>query len=135
MFRKMITACTLMLALSANASAFCWDNTDDLIVKLKRVQLNTEQLKDVFSYQQSHRDLIASSHQDGRGCQHHEAMEVEFQKKSIGVLNDDQFKKFTGRERTETESLRFENHKLQKELARLRQELALLKKELAALER
>ena len=133
MLRKVLTAATLMLVLGANVSAFCWDNTDELIVKLKKLQLNTEQLKDVFQYQQQHRDLMASSHSDGSGCRTHELAEVDFQKASIGVLNNDQFKKLTGRVRTETETLRFDNYKLVKEVARLKKELAFLKKELVAL--
>ena len=135
MIRKLLAVAVFALVLGANqASAFCWDNTDELIVKLKRLQLNTEQLKDVFQYQQQHRDLITSSHTDGRGCRHHEAMEVQFQKASIGVLTDAQFQQLQGRERNETETLRYDNYLLKKELARLKKELEALKAEFAALD-
>ncbi|RKY20188.1 MAG: hypothetical protein DRQ55_08535 [Planctomycetota bacterium] len=135
MLRKILAVAVFALVLGANqASAFCWDNTDELIVKLKRLQLNTEQLKDVFQYQQQHRELITSSHEDGLGCRHHEAMELNFEKASIGVLTDAQFKQLQGRERTEDEILRYDNYLLKKEVARLKKELLALKAELAALQ-
>jgi hypothetical protein len=112
---------------SASPSRFCYDNTDKLVVKLRKVQLTTEQLKDVFAYQQAHRDLIAASHANGQGCSHHEHMEVLFEKQSIGVLTAEQFKKFKGRVRNETEALRTENYLLKKELARLKQEMEALR--------
>jgi hypothetical protein len=134
MIRKLFAVAAFVLILGANqASAFCWDNTDELIVKLKRLNLSTEQLKDVFQYQEQHRDLITSSHQDGSGCRHHEAMEVNFQKHSIGVLTNEQFEKLQGRERNETEGLRYDNYLLKKEVARLKKELQALKVEMKAL--
>ena len=120
MTRKLLALCAFVLVLGVSeASAFCYDKTDNLIVKLKKLNLNTEQLKDIFEYQQDHKDLIVQSHSDGRGCRYHEKMEVEFEKASIGVLTDEQFEKYAGRERTETEALRYENYLLKKELARL----------------
>lgn len=134
MLKKLLAVSAVLLVLGASdASAFCWDKTDDLIVKLKKLNLTTEQLKDVFQYQAQHRDLIASSHKDGRGCGTHEAMEVDFQKASIGVLTNDQFSKLQGRARTEAEGLRYDNYLLKKEVARLKAELEALKGELASL--
>lgn len=114
-------------------SPYCWDKTDRLIVQLKKLDLNTEQLQDVFEFQKQHRDLMSACHEDGRGCGVHERAEVDFEKKSIGVLNDEQFKKHTGRKRTEAETLRYENHLLKKELAELKQQLAALQLQLASL--
>jgi len=128
-------ACVLMLGVSqASASApWCHDNTDKLIVKLKKVDLTTDQLKDVFSFQKQHRDLISQSHSDGHGCSFHEKMEVTFEKQSIGVLTDEQFKKFKGRDRNETEGLRYENYLLKKEVQRMKKEMQALKAEMKAL--
>jgi hypothetical protein len=128
-------ACVVVLGASqASAlSPFCHDNTDKLIVKLKKVQLTTEQLKDVFAYQAEHRGLIAASHSDGQGCRVHENHEVTFEKQSIGVLSDKQFKSFKGRVRNENETLRYENYLLEKEVARMKKELEALKAQVAAL--
>ena len=79
------------------------------------------------------RDLIAESHGDGRGCGFHEQMEVLFEKQSIGVLTDEQFKKFKGRDRNETEGLRYENYLLKKEVQRMKKEIEALKAEMKAL--
>lgn len=134
MLKQALAVVTFVLVLSAGqVSAFCWDNTDELIVKLKKLELTTEQLKDVFQYQQKHRDLVTASHQDGRGCRHHETMEVDFQKASIGVLTNEQFKNLQGRERTETEGLRYDNYLLKKEIERLHKELVSIRAELAVL--
>ena len=66
-----VFACVLVLGVSqASASApFCHDNTDKLIVQLKKVDLTTEQLKDVFVFQKQHREFVAQSHTDGRGLE------------------------------------------------------------------
>jgi len=131
-----LLACLLVVGLTqASARApFCYDNTDQLVVKLKKVQLTTEQLKDIFQYQQEHRDLIAACHADGRGCSLHEQAEVEFQKRSIGVLDDAQFKQFKGRVRDETEQLRYDNYLLRKEVERMEQQMAVLRAQLEALQ-
>ncbi len=130
-----VLACVFVLGAS-NASAlspFCWDNTDKLLVKLKKVNLTTEQLKDVFAYQSEHRDLMARSHTEGLGCRVHENHEVMFEKQSIGVLTDKQFKSFKGRVRNEAEGLRYENYLLEKELQRMKKELEALTAQLDAL--
>ena len=98
--KKLLAVCACLLVFSAvRATAttpFCWDNTDKLIVKLKTLDLTTEQLKDVFAYQAEHRELMAASHEDGRGCRVHENHEVVFEKMSIGVLTDEQRKILIG---------------------------------------
>ena len=131
-----LLACVLVLGVTqASATApYCYDNTDKLIVKLKKLELTTEQLKDVFEYQQDHRDLIAHSHNGGGGCRVHEAAEVDFQKRAIGVLDDKQFQRFQGRARNENEQLRYDNYLLQKEVERMRKEMAALRKQLEALQ-
>ncbi len=106
----------------------CWDNTDQIVKKIKQLDLTTEQLKDVFRYQKAHKDLITQCHRDGRGCGVHERAEKEFEKKAYGVLTDEQFEKVAKRKRTEVESLRYENHRLQKQNEKLQRELEKLKK-------
>jgi len=136
--KKLLAVCACLLVFGAvrvsATTPFCWDNTDKLIVKLKTLDLTTEQLKDVFAYQAEHRELMAASHRDGRGCGVHENHEVVFEKMSIGVLTDEQFQKLEGRARNETETLRYENYLLEKEVQRMEKELAALKKQLAALQ-
>ena len=106
----------------------CWDNTDLLVKKMKKLDLTTEQLKDVFQYQKQHRDLITQCHKDGRGCSVHERAEKDFAKKAYGVLTDKQFEKVAKRKRTEVESLRYKNYKLEKDNAKLKREIERLKK-------
>jgi hypothetical protein len=129
-----VFACVLVLGVSqASANApFCHDNTDKLIVQLKKVDLTTEQLKDVFVFQKQHREFVAQSHTDGRGCSAHERMEVTFERQSIGVLTDEQFKKYKGRVRNENEGLRYENYLLKKEVQRMKKEMEALKAEMKA---
>ena len=136
MTRKLFALCAALLVAGVaqvHATTFCWDNTDTLIVKLKKLELNTEQLDDVFQYQREHRDLIAASHRDGRGCRFHEDHEVEFEKASIGVLTNDQFQQLKGRVRNETEGLRYDNYLLTKEVEQLKAQLEALRAQLAAL--
>lgn len=111
----------------STASA-CWDNTDLLVKKIKKLELTTDQLKDVFQYQKAHKDLITQCHQDGRGCGVHERAEKEFEKKAYGVLTDEQFEKATSRKRSEVETLRYENYRLAKQNKKLQRELDRLKK-------
>ena len=136
--KKLLAVCACLLVVGVTqvsaTTPFCWDNTDKLIVKLKKLDLTTDQLKDVFAYQAEHRELMAASHEDGRGCRVHEDHEVVFQKRSIGVLTDEQFSKLKGRARNETETLRYESYLLEKEVARMEKELAALRKQLAALQ-
>lgn len=138
MSKKLFALCALVLFVGvAGVSAlepapFCYDNTDKLIVKLKKLDLTTDQLKDVFAYQASHREFMSACHKEGRGCRAHEHAEVDFEKNSIGVLTDEQFKKFKGRTRNESEQLRYENYLLKKEIARLKAQLESLKKTVEA---
>ena len=127
--RLLLALAAFTLVLTPDASA-CWDKTDKLIQELKQLDLDTEQLKDIFEYQREHRLLIAQAHQEGLGCSFHEGKTVDFQKSAIGVLDDAQFKSYTGRERTEAETLRYENYLLQREIARLKLELEKMRAEL-----
>lgn len=136
MTRKLLLLCAALLVVGVSqvhATTFCWDNTDTLIVKLKKLELTTEQLDDVFAYQREHRDLIASSHRDGRGCRFHENHEVEFEKASIGVLDDSQFQKLKGRQRNETEGLRYDKYLLTNQIEQLKAQLDAVRAQLAAL--
>lgn len=133
MIRKLLAVTAFVLAVGVAPASACWDHTDRLIEKLKKVNPTIVQLQDIFEYQQQHRDLIAHSHEEGLGCSTHERAEADFEKAAIGVLTDAQFEDLTGRPRNETETLRYENYTLRKELARLQQEIARLQEQIAAL--
>lgn len=124
-----LSSVALVVGMFASSASACWDNTDLLVKKLQKLELTTEQLKDVFQYQKQHRDFVTMCHSEGKGCRVHENHEVEFQKNAYGVLTDDQFQKVVGRERTEVEKLRFENYKLKKENERLKKQLEQAKAE------
>lgn len=126
--KKLIAALVVAVAFVssdawAHASAMCWDRTDKLIVKMKKVDLTTEQLQDVFTYQSEHRAYMRAVHRRGEGCHKHEIAELDFEKKAIGVLNDEQFEELQGRERSEAETLRYENYVLRKEVEALQKQL------------
>ena len=125
-------ACLLALGLLAPRAAACWDNTDEMVVKLKKLDLTTQQLKDVFAYQKEHKEVVDRAHREGLGCRYHENHDAVFEKKAIGVLNDGQFKKYTGRERTEVESLEHENYLLKKRIEELEKRIRELEAALKA---
>jgi uncharacterized protein involved in exopolysaccharide biosynthesis len=128
---RILGVAALGVALLAPAALACWDNTDDVIVKLKKLELSTEQLKEVFAFQKEHQEVVVRAHREGLGCRYHENHEAVFEKNAIGVLNDAQFEQHTGRARTEVESLQYQNRQLMKEIARLKAELKKLEAELA----
>jgi hypothetical protein len=121
----------LVLGSLATEARACWDNTDQVIAKLKRLELSTDQLKDVFAFQKEHREVVERAHLEGLGCRYHENHHVVFEKKAIGVLDDGQFKRHTGRDRTEVESLEHENYLLKKRIAELEKRLKELEARLA----
>ncbi len=120
----------LTLGLVATDAAACWDNSDQIILKLRKLNLNTGQLKDVFAYQAEHKAVVARAHKEGLGCRYHENHDAVFEKSAIGVLTDEQFKKHTGRVRTKVESLEHENYTLRKKVERLEKLLAEMQKQL-----
>ena len=129
----LVCACAIAVGFVAQDASACWDNSDRIILQLKKLDLNTEQLKEVFVFQKEHRDVIKRAHAESLGCRYHENHDAVFQKKAIGILTDAQFKKHTGRDRTKVESLQFKNRQLQKEIVRLKALLKRLEAELARL--
>ena len=118
----------LVFAQFAPTASACWDNTDELIAKLKKLRLNTEQLDDIFAAHKEHKAVVKRAHTEGLGCHYHEKHEKVFQKKAIGVLDNSQFKKFTGRDRTKVEALEYRNRQLEKEVERLKKKIQELEK-------
>ncbi|MDH3590862.1 MAG: hypothetical protein OER88_03230 [Planctomycetota bacterium] len=119
-----------MIAPSADA---CWDNTDAVVFKLKRLSLSTTQLKEIFTLHKEHKAVVTRAHREGLGCRVHEDHDAVFVKQAIGVLTNKQFKAYTGRIRTKVETLEYDNRQLKKELAQQRAELAKLRAEVKRL--
>jgi len=129
---KRFAGLMVFVLVAAPAAYACWDNTDLFVKKLRKVDLTTEQLKEIFELQKKHRAVVKHAHKEGLGCKHHEDHEkLVFEKMAVGVLTDAQFKKFEGRARTKVESLTYENKQLKKKIAKMEKELAELKKLLA----
>ena len=135
MRKSILVACAALLVLGfiAHDASACWDNSDGVIASLKKLDLTTDQLKDVFKFQKEHRDVIVRAHKEGLGCRYHENHDVVFEKKAIGVLTNVQFKKHTGRTRTKVESLEHDNWELRKKIERLEKKLKELQKKLEKL--
>ncbi len=129
----LLSAFVFALGVIASNAVACWDNSDRIILQLKKLNLNTEQLKDVFLYQKEHKDVVARAHKEGLGCRYHENHDAVFEKKAVGVLTGAQFKKHTGRGRTQVESLKYDNRLLKKEIAKLKEMIKKLQAELAKL--
>lgn len=125
-----VVAFGLVVGWMAPQAVACWDNTDLFVVKLKKLNLSTEQLKDVFVYQKQHRAVVVRAHRERLGCKYHEDHEAVFQKQAIGVLTDAQFKKHTGRVRTKVESLEYENRLLKKKIEKMEKRIQALEKQL-----
>ena len=89
----------LALGLMAPKALACWDNTDEFVIKLKKVKLSTKQLKEIFAIQKQHKAVVVRAHKEGLGCRYHENHEAVFQKQAVGVLTDAQFKTAVGRKR------------------------------------
>jgi hypothetical protein len=123
-------ACAFAVTAAAPAAKACDDNTDAMVAKLQKLDLTTNQLKAIFSYQAEHKAFIQKSHKEGLGCLAHEKHQAEFEKAAFGVLDEGQFEKATGRKRTETETLRYDNYILKQEIERLKAELEALKKDI-----
>ena len=131
MFHRFVAmgALAFVLAAAAPVARACDDNSDQLVSKLTKLNLSTDQLKAVFAYQNEHKAFITKAHREGLGCLAHERHIADFEKQAIGVLDGAQFKKYAGRERTEVESLRYENYLLSTEITRLKAEIAKMKSE------
>jgi|GEM_PF-2808996 len=127
-----VVVVALVIGLFAPAALACWDNSDEFITKLKKVNLTTAQLKEIFVLRQQHKAVVVRAHKEGLGCRYHENHEQVFEKQAVGVLNDEQFKKAVGRKRTKVESLTYENKELKKKLAALEARLARLEAALKA---
>ncbi len=129
----LLSAFVLALGVVASNAVACWDNSDRIILQLKKLNLSTEQIKDVFLYQKEHKDVVVRAHKEGLGCRYHENHDAVFERKAVGVLTGVQFKKHTGRERTKIESLQYDNRLLKKEIAKLKEMIKTLEAELAKL--
>ena len=130
-----LLAVALVVGLLAPAAIACWDNSDVMVVKLKKLNLTTDQLKDLFVYHKAHKKVIERAHAESLGCRYHENHDAVFEKQAVGVLTDKQFRTHAGRKRTKVESLTFENRLLQKKIEKLEQQLKELReliKKLAA---
>ena len=121
----LVTVALVVGLIAPNAFA-CWDNSDAIVVKLKKLKLSTEQLKDVFAYQKAHRDVVVRAHKEGLGCRYHENHDAVFEKQAVGVLTDSQFRHYTGRARSKIETLTFENRVLKKKVAKLEKRIKAL---------
>ena len=118
----------LVIGLVAAPAVACWDNSDQIVVKLKKLELSTDQLKDIFVFQKQHRSVIKRAHREGLGCRYHENHDAVFEKQAVCVLTNSQFKKHVGRTRTKVEGLEYDNLQLKKRIAKMEKELAELKK-------
>ena len=101
----------------------CHDNWDEVIAKLRTLDLTKVQLDTFFSFGKSLAQKRAEDHRDGYSCSHHQVHVKAYEQTAIGMLDDGQFKKYTGRERTEVESLRREVDELKVEVAALKKQM------------
>src|SRR5262245_47941398 len=92
-----VAALAFFAAFAAPAARACDDQTDQMVAKLKKLDLSTEQMKSIFAFQNEHKQFIAKSHKEGLGCRAHEDHQAVFEKAAFGVLDDTQFKKVAGR--------------------------------------
>jgi hypothetical protein len=124
---RFVFPAALLLAIGALPAQACRDQTEQVIKKLKKIDVTMNQMKDVFELQKKQRGEITKAHTEGLGCKYHEDKEVDFEKAAFGVLDDAQFEKLMGRERNEIERLRHDNYTLVKEIEKLKAELEALR--------
>ena len=121
-----------VMFLAAPSALACYDNSDEIMVRLQELDMSRDLLDRVFAMKEAQQGFIRSCHAEHRGCKPHEDAETAFEATAIGYLGDAQFQTYTGRERTETESLRHENLLLQVRIEQLEKELAELRAAIAA---
>ena len=134
MARLTVLVCAFALAIGVVVpdALACWDNTDQMVLKLKKLNLTTEQLKEIFVFHKQHKEVVARAHREGLGCRYHENHDAVFEKQAVGVLDNAQFKKHVGRERTRVESLEYDNRLLRKKIAKLEKRIKELEAALKA---
>ena len=118
-----LVAVALVVGLMAPAAFACWDNSDAMVVKLQKLKLSTEQLKDIVILQKEHKQVVVRAHKEGLGCRYHENHDAVFAKQAVGVLTDVQFRSHTGRKRNQVEGLTYENRVLRKKIEKLEKQL------------
>ena len=105
----------------------CHDNWDEVIAKLRTLDLTKAQLDTFFSFEKKLAQRRAEDHRNGYSCSRHQVHVKAYEQTAIGMLDDDQFKKYTGRKRNEIESLRKEVEELKVEVASLKKQVAELR--------
>ncbi|MCZ6690375.1 MAG: hypothetical protein O7H41_12290 [Planctomycetota bacterium] len=116
-----------ILFCSLDDASACHDNWDEIIVKLKAVDLTKVQMDQVFGMQKDLARLRSEDHRKGFSCSRHEVHVKAYEQTAIGLLDGNQFKKYTGRSRTEVEKLRKEVGELKAEVAELKKAIQELK--------
>ena len=123
---SLVVAGAILFCSVDNASA-CHDNWDKVIVKLKALDLTKVQMDQIFGMQKDLARLRAEDHRKGFSCSKHEVHVKAYEQTAIGLLDGKQFKKYTGRNRTEVEQLRKEVRELKAEVAELKKAIQELK--------
>lgn len=117
-----------VIATSSAAMACHSDYFDEIFAKIQKQDLGKAQLAAIWKLKSSFDHSKSLDHQHGKGCSAHDSHVPTFIASAAGVLDDTQFKAVTGKEKTETQKLRYEIFQLKQEIAEIKALLAELKK-------
>ena len=117
-----------MIVAAGSAFACHSDYFDEIFAKVSQQSLSKAQLAAIWKMRDQFNLAKSQDHTTGKSCAAHDSHVPEFIASAAGVLSDEQFQAVTGKEKTETQKLRYEIFQLKQEIAELRAMIAELKK-------
>ena len=117
-----------VLASSSTAFACYTDWFNEIFAKVQTQKLDKDQLLAIQQFKQDFNKAKTQDHAHGKCDKAHDAHVPTFIASAAGVLSDTQFKAVTGKEKTETQKLRYEIFCLKQEIAEIKAMIKELKK-------
>ena len=126
---KILSLVAVFVIASSSAVMACHsDYFDEIFAKLKSQKLDKAQLAAIWKMRDQFNHSKSLDHKHGKGCSAHDSHVPQFIASAAGVLTDEQFQAVTGKEKTETQKLRYEIFQLKQEIAEIKAMIAELKK-------
>ena len=127
---KKILSLVVVGVLASSTSAFaCYtDWFNEIFAKVQSQKLDKDQLLAIQQFKSDFNLAKNHDHKSGKCDKAHDLHVPTFIASAAGVLDDEQFKAVAGKEKTETQKLRYEIFRLKQEIAEIKAMIAELKK-------